>query len=255
MSLAARPVVIAGNWKMNKTNREALSFLAKLTPQIGNTSCQVLLAVPFTLLQTVKNNALGVMTGAQNMHDAAEGAYTGEISAGMLKDAGALFVLLGHSERRHLFHESSAWINKKVFSALAEGLMPIVCIGETLQEREQGKTKEILEAQLRESLDRLSKEQIENSMIAYEPVWAIGTGVTATPQQAQEMHAFCRKWLAEKWGQSTADLVPLLYGGSVKPDNIRSLLEQSDIDGVLVGGASLSPDIFAQLINYQTLKV
>lgn len=189
------------------------------------------------------------------MNDANEGAFTGEIAARMLKDAGARFAIIGHSERRHIFGESNEFINKKVKQAFSTGLQPILCVGETLKEKEEGKSQQVIEHQIRQGLADISSEQLSQMIIAYEPVWAIGTGRTATPEQAQENHQFCRQLIGKIWKGDVAAVVPILYGGSVKPDNARSLMEQPDIDGVLVGGASLSAETFAQIVNYQTINV
>lgn len=252
-----RPKIIAGNWKMHKTTEEALHYIKKLIPIIKSTSEKVYLAVPFTALISVCEECAGtnITVGAQNMYEADEGAFTGEISARMLKEVGAQFVLLGHSERRQIFSETNEFINKKVLSALAVGIQPILCVGETLEEREQGLTERVLVNQIEGSLGHVYDHQLENMVIAYEPVWAIGTGQTATPEQAQEMHAYCRKVIENEWGDETAIKVPILYGGSVRPDNVKNIMEQPDIDGVLVGGASLSPESFGQIINYQTINV
>ncbi|NGX42646.1 MAG: Triosephosphate isomerase [Chlamydiae bacterium] len=257
MAKTTRPTIIAGNWKMYKTIDEALQFVQTLAPAVSNIPSLVYLAVPFTAIKPVADRCQGtsVVIGAQNMNDASEGAFTGEIAGKMLKDAGARFVILGHSERRHVFGESSEFVNKKVKQAFVDKLQPILCVGETLQEREKGETEQVLEQQLSESLAEVTDEQLKSMVIAYEPVWAIGTGHTATPKQAQEMHQFCRNFISKKWGEETASLVPILYGGSVKPDNVRSLMDQPDIDGALVGGASLSADTFLQIVNYQTINV
>lgn len=228
---------------MYKTGEEASAFIRTIIPLIKNTSYPVFLAVPFTAIQDAVQAAQGsnIIIGAQNMHDAEEGAYTGEISGRMLKSAGAQFVILGHSERRQYFFETNEWINRKVKSALKIGLKPILCIGETDQERQQGLTKEILLGQISECLKGISENEKKPLVVAYEPIWAIGTGKTATPQMAQETHALCRRVLAKQ--------IPLIYGGSVKPDNIAALIAEPDIDGALVGGASLNVDTFANIIN------
>ncbi|MBI2743173.1 MAG: triose-phosphate isomerase [Chlamydiales bacterium] len=243
-------LIIVGNWKMYKTAREAEVYVAALIPQISS-SARVLLAVPFTALHAASaaSRKSSIQVGAQNMHDAPEGAFTGEISAGMLKEAGAQFVLLGHSERRSYFQETSAFINRKVKRALAEGLTPIVCVGESEKEREAGKTEEILLSQLSESLTGLTVQELEKIHIAYEPVWAIGTGKTATPEIADAAHLICRNFLKEKCGALVAEKIAILYGGSVKPESANALLSMPNIDGALVGGAALDPSVFAQIIN------
>lgn len=252
MTSPERPVVIVGNWKMYKTIEQSVAFVTELLPHIKEATAKVYLAVPFTSLKPVadlvKNSS--IVVGAQNMHDASEGAFTGEVAAVMLKEAGAQFVILGHSERRRLFHEDNAFINKKVKRALEYGIQPILCIGETLQEREDGKTQEVLKTQLSEGLKNIATSQLTPLMIAYEPLWAIGTDQTATPEIAKEVLAFCRHYLAETWGPELAEKIVILYGGSVKPNNAKALIEQPDIDGLLVGGASLSVQKFSQIVNY-----
>lgn len=252
MTDVKRPVVITGNWKMHKTMDEAKSFVQELVPLVQQTPIQVGLAVPFTFIRPVSEQTKGtnVVIGAQNMHDAAEGAFTGEIAAKMLKEAGAQFVLLGHSERRRLFHESNAFINRKIKRAIAEELKPTLCIGETLEERENGMMEEIIRIQLSECLADLSSEQLATLTIAYEPVWAIGTDQAATPEMAQAAHQICRAKIAETWGELLAKQIVIQYGGAVKPDNVEALLEQPDIDGLLIGGASLSLVTFSKIINY-----
>lgn len=251
MQTKHRPVVIAGNWKMYKTGEQAKKFISELTPLIKNSSALIYLAVPFTAIKSAveqaKNSAITI--GAQNMHDATEGAFTGEISASMLVEAGAKFVILGHSERRKIFNESDDFINKKMVRALKEKLQPILCIGETLAEREQDKTEQVLESQLAGCLKDIDKKDLKNLIIAYEPVWAIGTNQTATPEMAQEAHLLCRKWLSEKYGEEFAQSIVIQYGGSVKPENAGTLLKMPDIDGLLVGGASLTVESFSKIIN------
>lgn len=252
-----RPCVISGNWKMNKTIHEAVSFVSSLIPLIKDSEAKVYLAVPFTALYGVAQEAKGsdVVVGAQNMHDAGHGAFTGEVSGDMLKDAGAEFVILGHSERRALFGEQDEWINRKVKKALSDGLQPTLCIGESLEERENEETEKVLEKQLLASLEGISPEEVAQTLIAYEPVWAIGTGKTATPEMAQAAHAFIRGLIAANWGEETAEKVILQYGGSVKPENAAVLMNQADIDGVLVGGASLEANSFGQIVNFDTSVV
>lgn len=246
-----RPTVITGNWKMYKTIPEATAFIQELIPLVKKATVQVYLAVPFTALRAAADCAKKspIVIGAQNMHDATEGAFTGEIAGRMLKDAGARFVILGHSERRRLFKESNAFINRKVKRALAEGLQPVVCIGETLEEREANQTEEVLSRQLLESLADVTDEQLEQLMIAYEPVWAIGSDRPATPEIAQEVQAQCRKKMAQQWGKAVAEKIVIQYGGSVNPENAHALLKQPDIDGLLIGGASLSVATFSEIIN------
>jgi triosephosphate isomerase len=255
-----RAPLIAANWKMYKTIDEGKAFIETLAPLLSPPFPKVYIAVPFTTLKTLcetaasanKKHGTKIQIGAQNMHDASEGAFTGEIAAQMLVDAGASFVILGHSERRHLFNETSPFINRKVKAALQAKLTPIVCIGETLQERDGGKGEETVLTQLQESLEGIDADQAASLVLAYEPVWAIGTGRTATGKQAQQMHKMIRDFAAKHWDKATAERLTILYGGSVKPANTKELLDQPDIDGVLVGGASLNVESFNQIIHYQT---
>lgn len=248
-----RSVVIAGNWKMYKTIEEAVSYVETLAPLIEKSQAAVYLAVPFTALfptaQKVKELGSHLVVGAQNMNAAEEGAFTGEVAARMLSDAGAKFVILGHSERRHIFNESDAAINRKVVRALKEGLQPIVCVGETLQQREARKMKEVVKEQILNSLEGLSSLEISKIILAYEPVWAIGTGKVAQPKDAQNAHKFCREVIAGQWGAEAAEEIVIQYGGSVKPENAKKLISQEDIDGLLVGGASLLPETFSEIVN------
>ena len=239
--LKRTPIVVA-NWKMYKTGAEAQKFLTQVKGQLVP-SVKVFIAPPFTALPVMAAQKVqGIELGAQNMHEAEEGAFTGEISAGMLKEAGARFVILGHSERRRLFYETDALIHQKLKRAFSSQLLPILCIGETLEERESGKTFEILSHQLKTALSGLAPAEL---ILAYEPVWAIGTGKTATPEVAQEAHQFCRGVLKKLWGKETS----ILYGGSVTPETVLLLAKQPDIDGSLVGGASLDPVKFIQIIQ------
>lgn len=252
MKESNRPVIITGNWKMYKTIEQALAFVKELIPLVANATSRVFLAVPFTAINAVANQVQGtnIVIGAQNMNDASEGAFTGEIAAKMLIEAGAKFVILGHSERRRLFNESNAFINKKIKRAIEEHLEPVLCIGETLEEHEKGLTEQVLTTQLTECLADLQPAQVTDLIIAYEPVWAIGTDKTATPAIAQEAHHICRKWLEQKFGEWLAQKIVIQYGGSVKPENAKEILEQSDIDGLLVGGASLSAETFSKIVNF-----
>ncbi|RMF18600.1 MAG: triose-phosphate isomerase [Candidatus Dadabacteria bacterium] len=236
-----RPL-IAGNWKMHKTIAQATTFVSELSGALS-TDAEVRLYPPFTALAATARAAAdtAIAVGAQNLHDQREGAFTGEVSADMLTDAGATSVLVGHSERRHLFGEDDAWINRKVHAAIRSGLDVVLCVGETLDERDGGHAQQVVERQIRAGLDAVPANATVD--VAYEPVWAIGTGRTATPEQAQEMHAFIRTLLNE-----TGIGARILYGGSVKPGNAEQLLACQDIDGVLVGGASLEPESFAQII-------
>lgn len=251
MTSTNRSVIITGNWKMYKTIEESVAFVKELIPLIQGSPAHVYLAVPFTAIQSVAKAAKEspLVIGAQNMNDASEGAFTGEIAGKMLVDAGAKFVILGHSERRRLFRETNNFINKKVKRALLDGLKVILCIGETRDQRDSEKTHEVLKAQLEEGLEGISSEQLENVILAYEPVWAIGMPQAAGADVAEEAQAYCRKILSEKWGEKPAEQMVIQYGGSVKPDNAKEFLDQPDIDGLLVGGASLSVAEFSKIIN------
>ena len=247
-----RKKFVAGNWKMNMTSSEVAPYLDIFrmeTDKVNNVDIAII--PPFTAL-TKASEILGgtqkIRLGAQNMSPEAKGAYTGEISATMLRDLFVRYVLVGHSERRRLFGETDELVHRKVVTALASELRPILCIGETLEERQAGQEKAVLEAQLRGALTGLTSEQLEEIVVAYEPVWAIGTGLTATPAQAQEAHQFIRDYLAQVSGPEIAAKTRILYGGSVTADNARELLFQPDIDGALVGGASLDPRSFAEIV-------
>ncbi len=243
-----RTPILAANWKMYKTGAQAKEFISKLAPMLSHVQARIFIAPSFTAIVPAIEAAAGtkIVIGAQNMHEAEEGAFTGEVSAPMLKEAGARFVILGHSERRHLFHETDPQINKKVRGALLGNLLPLLCIGETEAERDRKETKKVLARQLDEALKEVAPAEI---VIAYEPVWAIGTGKTATAELAQEAHAFCREHLAAKWGKSGAERLSILYGGSVTPETAPSLLSKPDIDGALIGGASLDLDKFNLIIQ------
>lgn len=249
-----RPITIIGNWKMHKTIGESLAFVKDLAPKVRKTCVRVGLAVPFTALHSTaaltKELNTNIEIGAQNMSDTPQGALTGEISVFMLKEAGAKFVILGHSERRHLFHEGNAMINRKVKLALEAEITPVVCVGELLEEREQ--KERVLEEQLYGSLEGLKEADVSKLILAYEPVWAIGTGVVAHPDDAENAHRYLRKLLSERWGMKVGDEMVIQYGGSVKPENAASLLEKENVDGLLVGGASLVADSFSEIINKGT---
>lgn len=251
MANSARPVVIGGNWKMYKTIEESVRFIQQLAPMVTAAKELVYLAVPFTAIHTAAETAKNtrIVIGAQNMHEAVEGAFTGEVSAPMLRDAGAKFVLLGHSERRHIYHESDALINKKIKLALQEKLKPVLCIGETLQQREQGNYRDVLSGQIKSGLEGIKKEHLHNLILTYEPVWAIGTNRPATPKIAQQAHEICRQCLQEIFGREIAERTAILYGGSVKTDNAAHLIQQPDIDGLLIGGASLGIGSFSEIIH------
>lgn len=247
-----RKKVIAGNWKMNMLPGEAIKFIEELTPLVKNTENEVVLCVPYTDLFYALLTAQGtnIKIGAQNMHFEEKGAYTGEISAQMLKAINVEYVIIGHSERRQYFNETDETVNKKVKSAFANELKPIVCVGETLEERETGKTVEKITKQTELALEGLPNEQVENTIIAYEPIWAIGTGKTATSEDANNSIKEIRNKIAEIYGQEVANRVIIQYGGSVKSSNAKELFEMSDIDGGLVGGASLKADEFSKIVNY-----
>ena len=236
---------------MNKTNTEAAEFVSKLVAEIGNISqFEIVVCPPFTALEKVVDivSTSNIKVGSQNMHFEDKGAYTGEISADMLKAIGIKYVIIGHSERRHIFGEKDEWINKKIKKALEKGLTPIFCVGEKLEEREKGLTFNVVERQIKEGFYGLKKEEVEKVVIAYEPVWAIGTGKVAQPWQAQEVHEYIRKLLNELYDEETAEKVTILYGGSIKPENYFGLITRKDIDGGLVGGASLK-ESFIELAN------
>jgi triosephosphate isomerase len=248
-----RKKIIAANWKMNMTQAESAEFVRSLLLDIGDIrEVDVVIIPPFTAIAKV-TEALGkaqnIKVGAQNMYWERSGAFTGEISAALLRDLFVRYVVLGHSERRTLFHETDEIVNRKVRAAHEATLRPIVCVGETLEQRDADKVEDVLSTQLRGSLAELSAKELQETVIAYEPVWAIGTGRNATPEQAQEAHAFIRKTLAEISDQATADKIRVQYGGSVKPGNAQALMSQPDIDGALVGGASLEARSFAEIIN------
>jgi triosephosphate isomerase len=243
----ARKQYVVGNWKMYKSSREAVDYIETLLPMIEEIKAHLLLAVPYTSIASAAHAAKGseLVIGAQNMSDCREGAFTGEIASLMLKEAGAAFVLLGHSERRLFFHETYEIVQKKVARALQDDLQPILCVGETFEQREAGQTEAVLDEQLRSALKGLPKEEAGALIVAYEPVWAIGTGLAATPKLAQQAHAYLRSVLADLLGKKRADDISILYGGSVKPDHVSKLVAEKDIDGVLAGGASLDPKTFA----------
>jgi len=245
-----RQPMIAGNWKMNLNRAGCLDLARQIAAGLDEDSgCQVVVFPPAVYLDAVILAATGLEVGAQNVSDQPDGALTGEISCGMLRDIGASHVILGHSERRTLLGESSQVVNRKTKAALEAGLIPIVCVGEILQQRQAGQTDQVVLEQCTQSLAGLSAEQLERTVIAYEPVWAIGTGQVATPQQADQVHAVIRHWLEEQFSTSTATRVRILYGGSVKPDNAAELLSRENIDGALVGGASLASEAFLGIVN------
>lgn len=242
---------------MNKTIAEAVDFVSRLSKALPPTpEPEVIIAPPFTALQAVAKllQESPIRLAAQNLHEAEKGAYTGEISAAMIREAGCTHVIIGHSERRTLFGEHNEGIHRKLATALMAGLTPIFCIGETLQEREEGRMKIIIEQQIKEGLINFTADDIGRTLIAYEPVWAIGTGRTATPAQAEEVHHFIREWIAGRYGKEAAEEMAILYGGSVTPKNITDLMSQPDINGALVGGASLDVGSFVQLVTYRSIE-
>lgn len=246
-----RTPIIAGNWKMHKNVGEALEAARKLEELVQDSSAEVVICAPFTSLSAL--SALGltkVKLGAQNMFYADQGAFTGEISPGMLLDVGCEYVILGHSERRQIFKEDDELINKKVVKALGVGLKPILCVGETLEERRAGQTAEVVVTQTTRGLAGVAADQLTNVVIAYEPVWAIGTGEYCDAADANEVIGRIRRTLADLYGEELAQKVRIQYGGSVKPENIKEFMEQPEIDGALVGGASLAPESFAAIVKY-----
>jgi triosephosphate isomerase len=251
--MAKRTPLIAGNWKLNKTTDEAVALATEIKAGADAAGVDVLVAPVFTVLAAVAGALKGskVFLAGQNMHSELSGAFTGEISPTMLTDVGCSHVILGHSERRQYFGETDEGVAKKTKVALDNGLLPISCVGETLEEREGGKTMDVVGRQVDAILNAVSAEEAGRVVIAYEPVWAIGTGKVATPEQAQEVHAFIRTRVAAVHGQAVADGLRILYGGSVKPDNVKGLMALPDVDGALVGGASLKADSFLQLVHFE----
>lgn len=246
--------LIAGNWKMYKTPSEAEEFALQLKKVDRDIDRDVLVCVPFPSILSVKKilDGSGIYVGAQNVYPAKEGAFTGEVSPLMLKDCGVDFVICGHSERRQIFNESDQFIAEKVRSVLEYEMIPILCVGETLQQNEKGETFQVVERQIKTALSGISVDKLKNIVIAYEPVWAIGTGKNATPQQAQKVHAFIRDILVKICSDNAYD-IRILYGGSVKPENIDELMAEKDINGVLVGGASLKIEQFSRIINFKKI--
>jgi triosephosphate isomerase len=247
-----RKPIIAGNWKMNNTIGESVKLVEVLKPMVEKiTNVDIVVAPPFISLAAVAEilDDSNISLAAQNMHWKESGAFTGEVSPIMLKDAGCEYVIIGHSERRQYFGETNETVNNKVKAAHQYGLLPIVCVGETLEQREAGDTENVVQDHIVNGLAGLSEEDMLETIIAYEPVWAIGTGKTATPDQAQEVHAFIRRQLEDLYSSKIATNVRIQYGGSVKPDNISDLISQADVDGALVGGASLQSESFAQIVR------
>ena len=253
VSTKKRIPLIAGNWKMHKTVSESVAFVRALEKNCaGVDGREILVCPPFTSLSSVKAVVEGtkIMLGAQNLHWETQGAFTGEVSGPMLKEIGCHYVIVGHSERRQYFGETDQTVNKKMKAIFQYGMVPIVCVGETLKEREDGSQFKVVERQVREGTSGLNPKEVSSLVIAYEPVWAIGTGRNATPQIAEEMHAFIRKTYGEIVGANAAQEARILYGGSIKPENIDSLMAQEDIDGGLIGGASLKVEDFTSIIKY-----
>jgi len=251
-----RKPVIAGNWKMYKLVADSVATAQALKPLVSNANhCEVVIAPVFTALKTVADRLEGsnVQVAAQDCAaESKHGAHTGEVAADMLRDAGASHVIVGHSERRHIYGETDDFVGRKVGAGLEAGLSVILCVGETLEEREGGQAEAVVRRHLESGLRGLTASDLDRIIVAYEPVWAIGTGHTATPEQAQEMHAFVRRVLAERFSEEAAARIRILYGGSVKPDNIAGLMRQPDVDGALVGGASLEAESFARIVNYNS---
>lgn len=251
MNKAKRKAVIAGNWKMNKTPNEAKALLAEIAPLVKDAGCDVIACVPYVDLDAAlaATEGTNIKIGAENCHWAKSGAFTGEISAGMLKEMGVAYVIIGHSERRQYFGETDITVNQRVKAALEEGLTVILCVGESLAQREMDITAALVESQTKLALNGVAKEDLKNIMIAYEPVWAIGTGKTATAEQAQEVCAMIRDVLADMYGREAADGVTIQYGGSMNEKNADELLSKPDVDGGLIGGASLVAEKFAAIVK------
>ncbi len=247
-----RKPIIAGNWKMHKTMDEALKLANDIKDEANKTDIEIVICCPFTVISEVKRAIEGtkVKLGAQNMHWEEEGAFTGEISANMLKDLGVDYVIIGHSERRQYFNETDEIVNKKVIKAIEKGLKPIICVGETLDEREKNKTFDIVKRQTLIALENIGRDEMIDVVIAYEPIWAIGTGKTASSQDANEVIAYIRSLLQDKYGSEISEEIRIQYGGSVKPSNATEIMNEADIDGALVGGASLKAKEFLEIVNF-----
>jgi triosephosphate isomerase len=249
-----RKPIIAGNWKMFKLIGDAVATATALKPLVANANhCEVIVAPPYTAIRSMADRLEGsnIKIAAQNISaELKHGAHTGEICGDMLKDAGCSHTIIGHSERRSMYGDTDVVVNRKIRAAFHFGLTPIVCIGETLEERDAGNAEKVVAMQLKQSLAELTANEVIRIVLAYEPVWAIGTGRTATPTQAQQMHAFIRQWISETFDTNAANDLRILYGGSVKPENISELMREADIDGALVGGASLEAESLARIVNY-----
>ena len=247
-----RKPIIAGNWKMNNTNSQAVKLVENIKKISLSKDVEALVCVPFTALQDVKKALEGtdIKVGAQNMHWEESGAFTGEISALMLKEMGVDYCIIGHSERRQYFNETDETVNNKLKAALAHGLLPIICVGETLEQRENGEAKEVVKNQILKGFSDISNEDIKDIVLAYEPIWAIGTGKTASSDDANDMCAFVRETIGQIYGDNEKQIIRIQYGGSVNPNNVVELMGKTDIDGALVGGASLKADDFTKLVNF-----
>ena len=254
MNKALRKAIIAGNWKMNKNRQEATALIEALKPIAADKTCGVIICVPFTNLETALRLTEGtnIEVGAENVHFEKSGAFTGEISADMLTEMGVKYVIVGHSERRQYFGETDETVNKRAKAALAGGLKPIICVGESLTQREQGVTEELIRMQVKIALNGVTADELKNVVIAYEPIWAIGTGKTATADQAEEVCAAIRKVVGELYGADAAKALTVQYGGSMNPKNAEELLSKPDVDGGLIGGASLKADQFAVIVEAAT---
>lgn len=247
-----RKAIIAGNWKMNKTRSQAAELIEALIPLVKDADCDVVVCPPFVDLCKVLSLTGGtnIHVGAQNVHWAENGAFTGEIAANMLTEMGVEYAIIGHSERRQYFGETDETVNKRAKAAIAAGLIPIICVGESLEQRESGETDALVSMQINKALEGIAAADVEKLVVAYEPIWAIGTGKTATDEQANETIGVIRKAVGKLYGQAVADKVRIQYGGSMKPSNVKGLMAQSEIDGGLIGGASLKAEDFSQLVNY-----
>ncbi|KXZ40257.1 triosephosphate isomerase [Alkalithermobacter thermoalcaliphilus JW-YL-7 = DSM 7308] len=247
-----RKPIIAGNWKMHKTINEALQFIDEVKDKIKNTDVEAVICAPFTMLYEMKKATKGtnIKIGAQNMHFEESGAFTGEVSALMLKELEIDYVIIGHSERRQYFNETDETVNKKVIKALEHGIIPIVCVGETLQEREEDKTKNVVKDQVKAAFENVSSEDAKKVVIAYEPIWAIGTGKTASSKDANDVISYIREVIKDIYSEDVSEEVRIQYGGSVKPSNVEEIMNEEDIDGALVGGASLNPADYVELVNF-----
>ncbi|MCT4508635.1 MAG: triose-phosphate isomerase [Tepidibacter sp.] len=247
-----RKPIIAGNWKMHKTIKEAVEFVNEVKSEIKGTDVEAVICAPFTLLKDLKEAAkeTNIKIGAQNMHFEEKGAFTGEISPLMLKEIDVDYVVIGHSERRQYFNETDETVNKKVIKALEYKINPIICVGETLEEREADKTKDVVKVQVEKALANVDEKDIKDIVIAYEPIWAIGTGKTSSSKDANDVISYIREVVANVYSEETAEEVRIQYGGSVKPANVEEIMNESDIDGALVGGASLQPKDYVELVNF-----